>query len=80
MCTGLACLVNAIKVDSSYNAINPADFVAPGEFKGKVDLISQLLPKAETVTEKEGKTVTSVLRMDINSFWSCEGQLPSAIN
>ena len=30
MSTGLACLVNAIEVDSSHNAITLADFVPPG--------------------------------------------------
>lgn len=65
MCTGLARLVNAIEVDSSCNAIKPADFVAPG-VKGN----RSHLPTPPPPPPKPRKIPVTERREHNSDFWT----------
>lgn len=54
MCRGLACLVSAVDVDSSHNAIKLAAWCPEG-LRG-AGLVSQLLPKAEEDPNDKART------------------------
>lgn len=69
MSTGLACLVHAIEVDSSRNAITLADFVPPGVKGNRSYLPAPPPPKTEEDSNDRKNTTMDFCTP--RRYWKC---------